>query len=78
MTAIRRVEALKGEDLNLYMSKLTEPPLKILRYKVDRMLGKIAEPIPAYDKLKMFTYDGHDTQAVLLLQWLAASNLSYP
>ena len=60
------------------MWKVTRDPLDVLQYKVDRMLGRVAEPIPAYDKLKLFIYDGHDTQAVLMLKWLAATNLEYP
>ena len=77
LQAIRLGESLKGEDLNLYMTKLTQHPLSILSYKVDRMLGRV-QSHPASDQVKMFTYDGHDTQAVNLLRWLDASNLDYP
>ena len=42
MTAIRQSEALKGENLNLYMWKVTRDPLDVLQYKVDRMLGRVA------------------------------------
>ena len=28
--------------------------------------------------MKMFVYDGHDSQAVTLLRWLQATNIDYP
>ena len=77
LQAIRLGESLRGEDRNLYMTKLLEAPMSVLKYKVERMLGKV-DPMPIYDHLKMFTYDSHDTQAVILLRWLNASNLEYP
>ena len=77
LQAIRLGESLQGQDLNLYMTKLVQAPMSILRYKVDRKLNKV-DPISVYDELKMFTYDSHDTQAVNLLRWLNASNVEYP
>ena len=44
----------------LYCTKMIEIPLSVLKYKVERMLGR-KDPIVAYDQLEMFTYDGHET-----------------
>ena len=77
LQAIRLGESIQGEDRKIYMSKLMEVPMSILKYKVERMLGRVSA-LPVYDQLKMFTYDGHDTQAIILLSWLNASNLEYP
>jgi len=47
------------EDRALYISKLIEKPIRVMQYKVDRMLAK-RDPIPAFDEIKLFIYDGHD------------------
>ena len=70
-------ESLQGEDLDLFCTKMMRHPLQVMRYKVDRMLGKV-ESVPAFDQLKIFIHDAHDTSMLLLLRWLQASNLTYP
>lgn len=71
-------EALQGQHLDLYMTKLLDAPLRVMKYKVDSLLGRDTSQIPVLNQLKMFTYDSHDTQAVILLRWLNASNIEYP
>ena len=70
-------ETLQGEDLDLFCTKMLRDPLDLMRYKVDRKLGKTG-PIAAYDQLKLFIHDAHDTTMLLFLRWLQASNLTYP
>ena len=36
------------------------------------------DQIPAFDKIKLFAYDGHDTQAVNMLKWLNPTNIDWP
>ena len=48
-----------------------------MRYKVDRKLGR-TDPIPAFDNLKLFIHDAHDTSMLLFLRWIQATNLVYP
>ena len=48
-----------------------------MQYKVDRMLAQ-KDPISAFDEVKLFAYDGHDTQAVNMLKWLNPSNIEWP
>ena len=49
-------ESLKGWDRALYAAKIFQTPMRILQYKVERILG-LAEPISSYDELKMFLWD---------------------
>lgn len=50
----------------------------MIHYKVKSMLGHTTTSISSFDQIKMFIYDGHDTQAVSLLRWLNVTNFEYP
>ena len=42
------------------------------------MLGIVAEPIAPFEQMRIFVYDGHDTQAVNVLSWLKPANVPIP
>lgn len=67
-----------GELTSIYLSKIMDTPLAILNYKVRRMMSQDEAPISVLDELKLFMYDGHDTQAILLLSWLNPTNFELP
>ena len=77
ISAVSLAHSFSDEDRTLYVTKIVERPLKVMQYKVERMLGQ-ADRVPALDQIKLFVYDGHDTQAVNLLKWLNPSNIEYP
>ena len=42
------------------------------------MLGIAAEPIAPLEQMRVFVYDGHDTQAVNVLSWLKPAHIAIP
>ena len=49
-------------------------PLAILDYKVNRLLGKVKSPISVFDRMKLFIYEGHDTNLVNMILFLNPTN----
>ena len=69
---------MKGDHLDLLVSKLLDRPMQLLDYKIGRLVGEIEEPIAVFENMKLMMYDGHDEQAVAYLQWLHPTNIEYP
>ena len=65
-----------GEKNALYASKVLDQPLAVLNYKVLRML-EITGEVSSLDQLKLFMYDGHDIQLILLLKWLKPTGFDH-
>ena len=49
-------------------------PFAILDYKVNSLLGKVKSPISVFDRMKLFIYEGHDTNLVNFLLFLGPTN----
>ena len=77
MRSIYKANTMSDADITLYMTKMTEKPMTVLRHKVNQMLGHV-QPIEVLDRLKLFIYDAHDTEASYLLYWLNPTNLERP
>ena len=58
----------------LYGYLISEAPLIVLQYKVDRMLGRV-ESNTVYDQLKLFIHEAHEGNIYGILAWLNATNL---
>ena len=66
---------MSDADVTLYISKLFDKPLRVLKYKVQRMLGH-TEPIPVLDQMKLMIYQGHDHQQGRMLSWMKPTNIA--
>ena len=49
-------------------------PFAVLDYKVNQLLGNVKSPIDVFDRMKLFIYEGHDTNLVNMLLFLAPTN----
>ena len=74
-------QALDEDMVAMFISKLLDSPLRALRYKAERLIDPTKtsmERIDVFDELRMFVQEGHDSQAINLLNWLKPTNIEFP